>query len=685
MMQSSHNALLRRVRTSVVAVLSAIIVVAPSITGVAVASPAAAATTDFVAVSTVASSADRIAGSDRYATAVMVSGEAFAPGVQRVFLASGTDYPDALSAAPIAAALAAPLLLTARDAVPAVVIAELERLAPIEGVVIAGGAAVVSAAVVDQLEAEGFAVERVFGANRYATSRALIERFAAPSDTLYVATGRNYPDALAAAAAAGSIAAPVLLVDGSSASLDVDSVAMIGARSVNAVAIAGGTGVVSADIEQQLRRLVPSVVRLAGTDRFGTAVAINTHAFPAAERAFIATGAGFADALAGAVYAGQVGAPLYSSSPTCLPAATRVDVMERLQVSTVTLLGGAAVLGPRVQALEACTPLDDQRAASEARLASAVMQRLASLPGTYSVSVRELGGVQASVSIRGATVQEPMSVMKVFAAYALLSRFDSGQLTTSSLTRSGETAGDCLRAMITVSDNFCHHDLVALMGAGSITAQLQAEGYLGTGYYGGPSGTTPYTYKATTTDDLALLLSRLQRGELLSAPSTAQLMTLLETQLWRAKIPSGVEAGVPVANKTGSAPGPTGWYHSDAGIVSAPTGAYVLTVLGSGGATAEGVREISRVVYQQLTGRMGASGSFGSVNLVTVRPLTYYRNADASVPLGTMPAGTALAMTTSVRTWWRVIYNGVGVYVPASGVRALTAYPRSFSSPDWPL
>ena len=55
--------------------------------------------------STAASSADRLSGADRYATAVAVSKETFEPGVPIVFLASGVDYPDALSAAPLAAAL----------------------------------------------------------------------------------------------------------------------------------------------------------------------------------------------------------------------------------------------------------------------------------------------------------------------------------------------------------------------------------------------------------------------------------------------------------------------------------------------------------------------------------------------------------------------------------------------------
>ncbi len=624
-----------------------------------------------------ATSADRIAGADRYQTAVLVSSAAFAPGVERVFLASGIDYPDALSAAPIAAALGAPLLLTARDALPAVVVTELARLAPTAEVVIVGGTAVVSTAVESRLRQLGYTVSRVLGLDRYDTSRALITAHAAPSTTVYLATGRNFPDALAAAAAAGSVAAPVLLVDGSAATLDAPTLALLAARGVQSVLIAGGTAVVSSGIEQQLLGLEYAAQRLAGLDRFGTAVAINQHAFPSAQRAFVATGAGFADALAGAVYAAVESAPLYSSSPVCLPVGTRADMLERLQVERVTLLGGPGVLSARVQALDECSTIDDDRAASAAVLTAALQARISTLPGTYSVSVRELEGLQTAVSIRGGVAQEPVSVIKVFVAYAVLDRIDRGLVSFASPTRSGVSVGECLRVMIHVSDNYCHHDLVALVGVSNLTTQLRAEGYRGTSYTGASSGSVPYASKLTSTDDLALLLSRLERGELLSPAMTAHFMTLLETQLWRSKIPSGVAAGVPVANKTGSAWTSAGWYHSDAGIVSAPAGPYVVAVLGSGGASVTGVREISRIVYEHFNGTGSPAATFSDLNLVTAGPVTYYRYSNSSTPLGTIPAGVLLETTESARTWYLVTYNGSGVWVHSSGLRNAIDYPRS--------
>jgi beta-lactamase class A len=335
------------------------------------------------------------------------------------------------------------------------------------------------------------------------------------------------------------------------------------------------------------------------------------------------------------------------------------------------------VLGPRVQALQSCTTVADDRRTSEAELTAALQLRLRTLPGTYSVSVRELEGLQASVSIRGAVAQEPVSVIKVFVAYAALDRIERGLLSFTTLTRSGVSVGECMRVMIHISDNYCHHDLVALLGVSALSAQLRAEGYVSTVYSGAGTTSVPYSSKLTSTDDLALLLSRLNRGELLNPELTAHFMTLLETQLWRSKIPSGVEAGVPVGNKTGSAWSQAGWFHSDAGIVSAPSGDYVIAVLGSGGATEVGVREISRIVYEHFNGPITTPGTFSELNGRAPGATTYYRSASTSTPLGTIPAGTVVAIDSSVRTWYLVSYNGEWVYVRSSTLANAVDYPRS--------
>jgi putative cell wall-binding protein len=86
----------------------------------------------------------RSAGADRYATAAAASANVFSGPQPRVFMATGSNFPDALTGA--AAAGGAPVLLAPRDCVPAAVRTELTRLAPAT-VTLVGGTSAIGAAV----------------------------------------------------------------------------------------------------------------------------------------------------------------------------------------------------------------------------------------------------------------------------------------------------------------------------------------------------------------------------------------------------------------------------------------------------------------------------------------------------------------------------------------------------------
>jgi len=92
----------------------------------------------------------RVAGVDRYATAVAISQAYFSPGVPAVFLATGTNFPDALAGSAVAGLVEGPVLLTTPTSLPAAVASEITRLAPSK-VYILGGTGVVSAAIEAQL------------------------------------------------------------------------------------------------------------------------------------------------------------------------------------------------------------------------------------------------------------------------------------------------------------------------------------------------------------------------------------------------------------------------------------------------------------------------------------------------------------------------------------------------------
>ncbi|MDZ4045571.1 MAG: cell wall-binding repeat-containing protein [Rhodoglobus sp.] len=294
---------------------------------------------------------DRLAGPDRYATAVEVSKE-FDPGVPIVYVATGLNYPDALSAGAAAAAQGGPVLLTTPDSLPTVVKTELARLDP-DQIVVVGSTASVSAAVATQLATYG-PVRRDGGTDRYHTSRILIERAFESADTVYVATGANFPDALSASPPAATDAAPVLLVPGTSSDLPSSAGELIEELGTTSVVIAGGTGTVSAGIQSDIDALPGvSVTRKAGSDRFGTSLLLNQHAFTAADTVFLATGLSFPDALAGGALAGGLPSPLFAVLPTCIPPAI-ADEIERLGPARIVLLGGTPTLAPSVESLTRC-------------------------------------------------------------------------------------------------------------------------------------------------------------------------------------------------------------------------------------------------------------------------------------------------------------------------------------------
>lgn len=297
-------------------------------------------------------STKRLQGIDRYATAVAISKASYpAAGVPVVYIASGTEFADALAAAPAAAHRGGPMLLSATEALPDVTAAEIRRLAP-QLIVVVGGVGAVGASVMEAL-LQIAPTDRIGGTDRYDTSRKIIADAFDSVDAAYLATGRDFPDGLSAGAAAGAIGAPVVLVDGLGSSVDGETLALLQDMGVTEVRIAGGSGVISSGIESSLDAASITVERLAGADRYATSVAINTAAFPTAVNAYIATGAAFPDALTGAAAAGAAGDPLYLAAQPCVPGGVRSAALDQ-GVTSLTLLGGPGVLSDAVGRLQPC-------------------------------------------------------------------------------------------------------------------------------------------------------------------------------------------------------------------------------------------------------------------------------------------------------------------------------------------
>lgn len=307
-----------------------------------------------ITVAPIELAAGRIAGSDRFETSVAISQALTGTGgADVVYLVNGLGYADALSAGPAAAATGGVLLLTRPDAVPSIVRSELRRLDP-ERVVIVGGTAAIRSSVVSTVRnlLPSAEIDRIAGVDRYDTSRAIVaDAWPGTLPSIAVATGRNFPDALAAGAAISSVGGAVVLVDGQRSSLDVATRTFLSKLAPQYVAIAGGTSSVSGGIASSLRTLPssPDVDRFGGRDRYETALIMNQAFFRenAPDFAFLATGVGFADALAGGPLAAAFGAPIYLSTQRCLSLDTYIEI-SGMYVREIYALGGKAVLSDRV-------------------------------------------------------------------------------------------------------------------------------------------------------------------------------------------------------------------------------------------------------------------------------------------------------------------------------------------------
>ena len=195
--------------------------------------------------------ARRVAGANRYETAAALSRHTYPSGSvpASVFLASGAQFPDALGGAGAAASEGVPLLLTAQDELPLATRTELGRLGPAV-VYVLGGTASVGDGVVAAITALGIRVERLAGADRYATSAAIADAVFGTAFEVVLATGISFPDGLVA----GALGVPLLLLPPSGLP-DVIAGA-IGSSGASSVLILGGAGSVPDDTERAIVALI---------------------------------------------------------------------------------------------------------------------------------------------------------------------------------------------------------------------------------------------------------------------------------------------------------------------------------------------------------------------------------------------------------------------------------------------
>ena len=295
--------------------------------------------------------ATRLSGATRYDTAAAISAATFKPGVDAAFVVSGLNFPDGLGAGPAAAAMGGPVLLVPPSGpIPASVTAELTRLDPAK-IYVVGGTASVSAATATALGVIA-PVTRLAGADRYATAATVATTIFdtvlddTPLPVVYVASGANFPDALAAGPAASHFGGALLLAP-STGTLPTSVKNALGTLKPATIVIVGGTGSISASMASQIQTAAGlasnKVSRVAGSDRYATAADLAASFGTGTPTAYVALGTNFPDAMAGSAAAGFTGGPILLVQTNSVPAATSTE-LAALAPDDLFVLGGTGVI-----------------------------------------------------------------------------------------------------------------------------------------------------------------------------------------------------------------------------------------------------------------------------------------------------------------------------------------------------
>lgn len=285
----------------------------------------------------------RLSGAERIGTAIEVSRDMWPDGsASGVVLARHDNYPDALAGAPLAVAFGGPLLLTTPGGLWADTAWEIMRVLPVGSpVFLLGGVGALSEDVAWDLDDMGYTVYRAPGATRYQTSvmvaQAAEDVAGHPPNTIFLADGNDFPAALIAGAAAGTIGGTVVLSNGPDLPDPVadyldgfPTTRWIAVGPAASAALPGADDhIVGVDVYDDSRILAETI--WGGTD----AVAI-------------ASGESFPDGLAGGAHAATFGMPLLLSPWDTVTDEVWTYLQTNAPLTFGYLYGGTAALSEQV-------------------------------------------------------------------------------------------------------------------------------------------------------------------------------------------------------------------------------------------------------------------------------------------------------------------------------------------------
>lgn len=289
----------------------------------------------------------RIPGDDRVDTAINISKSEY-PSADTVIVVRKDLFPDSMTATVLSKQLNAPILLTGSNKLDERVKAEIKRLGA-KDVIIVGGVNSVSAGVQNELKAfDKDTVERIAGIDRYGTSVAVANRVVGISGLTHkavIASGEVFPDALAVSPFAAKNAYPILLVKKNLVPTEVNNA--FAKLSIKETYLVGGEDTISKSTEGKLPKVLE---RMAGKNRYETSVQIAKAKFPQSERAYMASGEVFADALVIGPVGAKYNAPILLT-PSKNASKPVADYIKASKISKLIAVGGERYVPKKVMSV----------------------------------------------------------------------------------------------------------------------------------------------------------------------------------------------------------------------------------------------------------------------------------------------------------------------------------------------
>lgn len=289
--------------------------------------------------------ANRVYGNTRFETSYKLFDMGWSSS-DTVILANGMDYPDALTAAPLAGKYNAPILLSRNTTLASQPDLKASLMNKgVKNVIIIGGETAISNGIQNEIASLGINVRRIGGRDRYETSVLIAKEVGVNNGEISLAYGMSFADGLSISSVAAKRQSPILLTR-TDYIPDVVK-AFINENNINKTYIIGSTTVITDGVVSQTK----GPERLGGANRYETNAKIFQR-FKSElnlDSVFIASGLSFPDALSSSALAAKNGNFVLLSNIRQVEGTVRNILTEiRPQVNNIYVLGSNVVIADNI-------------------------------------------------------------------------------------------------------------------------------------------------------------------------------------------------------------------------------------------------------------------------------------------------------------------------------------------------